>query len=393
MDLDSILNSFKKGNMVNGMRILYLVDFPLDLIGGAEKSALTTIDEMKKRGHDIYLLTPPFLKNNNTGLDEKHIWYYTKSDLNKLAFFQKMCALVLCSKVVKPDVIHAQFSQMGFLLMILKALHLVYGQAKCYFTDRSFMDEYGIKYHMIFKLFARELNAVICTTEKSVERWRELKKEINVKLLYNVLDSDWYKFEPEQMYEIKKSKNVKDNFVVGFAGRYVGWKRWDTVLKYCESLEDANIYIAVALSDPCAGVNGKVSKEVEQYIGKLKKCLKDRLILYVNINEDEMKKFFYLTDVFVLTSENESFGRVLVEAMTKHNVVIGTNSGGVPSVLGDKKFLFEIDDINQIKEIITFYKQNDDEFESCTEYFRFRAEHIFGIAEFGKMLEAIYLNS
>ena len=378
--------------MVKRMKILYLTDYPLDLIGGAEKSTLTTIDEMEKRGHEIYLLTPPFLKDNNTGLDENHIWYYSKSKFNKLAFFQKMRALVLCSNIVKPDIIHAQISQMGFHLMILKAFRLVYIKAKCYFTDRSFMDEYNIKYHIVFKLFSGKLDAVICTTEKSIERWHQLKKGLNLRLLYNVLDSDWYKFEPEQMNEIKKSKNVKNSFVIGFAGRYVGWKRWDTVLKYCESLKDKDICIAVALSDPCAGVEGKVSREIEQYIGALRKCLEDRLILYVNINENEMKNFFYLTDMFVLTSENESFGRVLVEAMTKHNVVIGTNSGGVPSVLGDKKFLFEIDDVCQINKLISFYKQNIDAYEKCAEYFRIRAENVFGISEFGKELEDIYLN-
>ena len=87
------------------MKILYLTDYPLDLIGGAEKSTLTTIDEMEKRGHEIYLLTPPFLKDNNTGLDENHIWYYSKSKFNKLAFFQKMRALVLLEKIDKPDII------------------------------------------------------------------------------------------------------------------------------------------------------------------------------------------------------------------------------------------------------------------------------------------------
>jgi glycosyltransferase involved in cell wall biosynthesis len=54
----------------------------------------------------------------------------------------------------------------------------------------------------------------------------------------------------------------------------------------------------------------------------------------------------HLLDVLVLPSRRvgmwaEQFGRVLVEAMAARKIVIGSNSGAIPEVIGDAGFVFE----------------------------------------------------
>lgn len=57
--------------------------------------------------------------------------------------------------------------------------------------------------------------------------------------------------------------------------------------------------------------------------------------------------FYNAIDVFVMSSVGETYGMVTLEALLSKVPVIGTNSGGTPELLGQKKFgeLYEVDDI------------------------------------------------
>ncbi|MFZ2125731.1 MAG: glycosyltransferase family 4 protein [Candidatus Saccharimonadales bacterium] len=65
---------------------------------------------------------------------------------------------------------------------------------------------------------------------------------------------------------------------------------------------------------------------------------------------DEMPDIYKAADVFVLASENETFGQVFVEAMSSGTPVVGTNVGGIPEVISASRngYLISPNDVSAL---------------------------------------------
>lgn len=57
------------------------------------------------------------------------------------------------------------------------------------------------------------------------------------------------------------------------------------------------------------------------------------------------RRLFAAFDLFVLSSDHEPFGMVLLEAMAADVPVMATNCGGAPEIVGDKDMLFGLGDV------------------------------------------------
>ena len=96
---------------------------------------------------------------------------------------------------------------------------------------------------------------------------------------------------------------------------------------------------------------------------KLAKDLKiERNVVFTgSLYGQKLNQMFKQSNVFVLPSLNESFGKVLIEAMAHGTPVIGTNVGGIPDVVthGKEGFLVPPGDTAQLaKSIIRILENN-----------------------------------
>src|SRR5699024_3738675 len=76
---------------------------------------------------------------------------------------------------------------------------------------------------------------------------------------------------------------------------------------------------------------------------------------FVNIELEQMDEIYYETDVFILTSKHrsESFGRTIVEAMSRKCVVLTTDAGGPSEVVKNRYDIYNthMEFVNRIMEM------------------------------------------
>ncbi|HET9137383.1 MAG TPA: glycosyltransferase [Candidatus Kapabacteria bacterium] len=131
-----------------------------------------------------------------------------------------------------------------------------------------------------------------------------------------------------------------NTIVIGYIGRILWMKGLDLLLEAIAMLEREDIRILLVGS-------GDYESEFLRLAQKL--GLAGQIIHLPSIPHNEVAQYMQLIDIFVLPSRRvkmwaEQFGRVAIEAMAAGAIVIGSDSGAIPEVIGDGGFIFEEND-------------------------------------------------
>ena len=366
---------------MSSKKILYLCDFPIDSIGGAQKSSLSMAYAMDEMGYNI-IITSDIMEDKDYVKSKNIIVEEWKKPKNKYAaVISKIRFLRKCIKKHKPDIVHAQFSQYAYAMILARKWGLISDKIPLVFTDRHHFLGYNNRYKEMFTKNIGYLKKVIFTTENNLGEWEKAlgHKLEQSEVVPNILDDKWFELYPSNRMDAEK-------VYVGFAGRYIDWKRWDTVIEIAERLcIDEKYVISIAIS----ALEGE-DELVDKYIEALREKSNGQLLVRKSANESEMMKFYSELDFFVLTSENESFGRTLVEAMTQENVVMCTKSGGAPEVVGRDDMMFELLDSEKACEIIREISSDESKMKLCKEWFLERSK-LFNRETMKQKMNKIYV--
>lgn len=340
-------------------KILYLCDFPLDSIGGAQKSLVTMANEMAKQKYQVYVTSEHITDEKFFENCSFNVLEFSKGNNKIIQVLRKLFFLIFTYKKIKPDIIHVQFAQYAYVLMLAKKLKLLKKDVRCIYTDRHFFSAYNERYRSTFLNRIDDWSDIIFTTNINKQRWEEAlngrRYDTKFHVINNVLDSIWFQRDSTSI-----SKDEQSQLTIGFAGRYVDWKRWDTVEEICDKIrgiEGVKVYVAISYDKG----NTTSEEAMYTYIKKLKYILNDRIEILVNANTEKMIQFYDNLDLFILTSENESFGRTLIEAMARNCSVLSTNSGGAPEVVGKTDMLFPVGETEFVVKKIVEYQNNKDQ--------------------------------
>jgi glycosyltransferase involved in cell wall biosynthesis len=128
------------------------------------------------------------------------------------------------------------------------------------------------------------------------------------------------------------------------------WKRHDLALVAFEQLaiKDQNVHLV------CVGAQDSLETEWWDYLQNRSRQSKfSNRIHWIGQMED-VRPWYRAADILLLCSENEPFGRVLVEAMACGVPVIATSTGGVPEIVrhGEDGFLVTPGSVDEIADAI-----------------------------------------
>lgn len=325
----------------NSLDILLMSDNCLDTVGGEQESVKIIIEGIKDE-YSIGVIQPGTLNNREYGViyfdltKKTRIKHLIRNPLNFIRYILRVKNII---NTYRPKIVHTQAQVSFFIVALLKKFRLVTKDNCIIHTERGLYTKYNRLFKYILYFFMKELNILVTTTQFNMKYWKYALKKRKYLLEYRIIENTAGKIFETLDETMLNSNNEK--IVVGFAGRYTEWKNWplavDITKKLNERIGDA---LEVKMAVGC--LDRKALENTRQMYTELRKMLGNRFDGKVNITLKEMDRFYYEIDVFILTSHHntESFGRTLVEAMSRNTLVLTTNAGGSVEVVGDPKNVY-----------------------------------------------------
>ena len=158
---------------------------------------------------------------------------------------------------------------------------------------------------------------------------------VNRKEFRPFLDKDW----------LRKTFNLPENAkIILHASRIISDRRdilkekgITTLLESFSQLvtKDPLFRLVIAVASPLKHLKAEFHYALDKINGYIQLHNIGQKVFIKEFSLEEMPLVYNGADLFVLASENETFGQVYIEAMACGIPVIGTNVGGVPEIITD----------------------------------------------------------
>lgn len=335
--------------------VLIMTDNSIDTVGGEQESTKTILNGTKD-DIEVGLLQPGILENNNSTIDyyelseEKRLKHIIKKPTDFLKYIKNVRQIINTNN---PKIIHTQSQVSFFIVALLKKTKLISKKQILIHTERGLYTKYSRFFKRLFLFFMKELNILVTTTYFNQKKWNKALEKQGIKLEYKIIENTaGFIFEELNKNLLDANKN---KFTIGFSGRYTEWKNWPLAVEISKQLTDhfgekIQVNMTVGCLDRQAEIETNIMfKEMNSFLG-------DRFHGEINIDMEKMNQFYYDLDVFILTSDKdtESFGRTLVEAMSRMTAVLTTDAGGSVEVVGNPNKVFNSAE-DAVKKIIELY--------------------------------------
>lgn len=239
-------------------------------------------------------------------------------------------------KIYQIDLIHAN----GSRAMLLSGLAAFISGVPCFWHLRVSDKSDYILDRCLFILAKR----VIAISSAVVERLSWARKKEKIRLIPNGVDiSSFHPKNKKYRNEICTELGFNPKFpIVSTICQLAHWKHVEVFIKAA-----ANILLAQPQAQFI--VCGREVHGSEGYQNMLENLAKSlgvrKKIIFTGFRPD-VHKILGASDIFVLSSVGEAFGRVIIEAMANEVPVIATRSGGIPDIIehGRTGFMFEPED-------------------------------------------------
>ncbi|MDP2937800.1 MAG: glycosyltransferase family 4 protein [Candidatus Omnitrophota bacterium] len=303
------------------MNILYLTNH-LN-IGGISSYVLTLASGMRKRGHNVYIASSGgglLCRFTTEGITYIPIPIKTKSEVSYKVLISKF-KLLKYIKEDNIDIIHANSRVTQVLsFLIQRACGTTYvSTCHGFFKKRFFR-----------KIFPCWGNKVIAISESVKEHLIEDFKvnERDIRVIHNGIDVDKFRGQrTEDRGQRKKDLGLGDGPVVGIVARLSEEKGHSYLIKAMEA-----VIARIPRAQLVIVGEGRMREEL---VNLTKTAGLEKSIFFLPSVMDTQEVLSGM-DLFVLPSLKEGLGLALMEAMACGLCVIGSDVGGIKSLIQDK---------------------------------------------------------
>ncbi len=235
---------------------------------------------------------------------------------------------------------------------------------------------------------------IICNSEAIARRFATFGRiPEKVTVVYNGVDTQT--FNPSvNRSKVRQEFGIRsDQIVVGIASRMNAQKGHETFLRagqriIAESMLTRDkvrfMIIGAAVFDDEKNRESRLRGMAEE-LG-----IKD-IVVFTGHRED-MPEVYAAIDIFVLASDAEACGRVVLEAMACAKPIVATDSGGTPEAIENNKdgVLFHFGDEKTLADKIVFMVNNPDFRQKISLAARKMIEEKFTIQAYVRVIESLY---
>lgn len=275
-----------------------------------------------------------------------HLNYFTISSL-----LPNLRALVDFFIRDHPDIIHINFALFGPLAIFKKYvfktpfIYAAHGLPQPW-LERSLICKiaYAVE-ACLLPLVASQSSAIVAVSNY-VRKMLKKKYGVDSEVIYHGVNAE--KLKPENKLRSKRKLGYKETDVlVLFVGKLHPYKDPLIIIKAMYKAVKTNTSLHLVMIG-----DGELYTEVAREISKLN--LSNHVKLFKHVSDEKLKILYDAADLFALTSVNEAFGMVLLEAMASGLPVIASNSGACPEVIRNAGISFnQGDHIDLAEKIIT----------------------------------------
>lgn len=195
--------------------------------------------------------------------------------------------------------------------------------------------------HILLKLNKNFIHKVYCVSSDGINamKYLALKEEKIVKIPLGIDTRIFYPYSSDKTFNLRKKLGLK-KITIAYFGRIIPEKG---LIDLLTALGDLKKYEWQLLVDDLQHTELTYLSKLNQKIGDL--GLKGRIVFF-NAKHSEMPDYINCSDIVVLPSIltekfKEQYGRVVAEAICCGKIVLVSNTGALPEVVGDVGFTFE----------------------------------------------------
>ncbi len=273
----------------------------------------------------------------------KSISFYKKLGLELYRLYKK--------EIGKPDIIHAH--NFKFASFIAQAIHHE-DNIPYIITGHSYPARSNILSQDWVSAIKRNFQQASAITAVSKALAREIEKEFGVHgvdILPNIVDSALL------TSPLEKYNDSKRNFIfLNIASLDANKNQANLIEAFALHFKDKRVSLRI-------GGNGSLLGVLRKLVCRLE--VENQVTFIGDLDRDIIKREMHDADCFVLSSLQETFGVVLIEALACGTPVISTRSGGPEDIVHEKNgLLVPLGDINSLGEAMVQMTQTKGQYDA-----------------------------